>query len=65
MALARYDLTVPIQLLIFNTFPTLRGTHQGVMEWLHTPMGGVHQILNEVDVLVGMIKNGRDKPCKP
>jgi hypothetical protein len=34
---------------------------QGVLEWLHTLMGGTPQILNEVDVLDSMIKIGRDK----
>ena len=43
MALARYDPTKPIQLLIFNSSPTLVGAlyqPQGVLEWLHTLMGG-------------------------
>ena len=43
MALARYDPTKPIQLLIFNSSPTLVGDlyqPQGVLEWLHTLMGG-------------------------
>ena len=42
MALARYDPTKPIQLLIFNFSPTLVGTlyqPPGVLEWLHTPIG--------------------------
>ena len=33
----------------------------GVLEWLHTPMGGAPRILNEVDVLASIIKNGRDR----
>ena len=47
MALARYDPTKPIQLLI--SFPTLVGVlYQpwGVLEWLHA-----RQFLNEVDAL--------------
>lgn len=64
MALTRYDPAKPIQLLIFNSSPTLVGSlyqPQGVLEWLHTPMGGAPQILNEVDALTSMIKNGRDR----
>lgn len=64
MALARYDPTVPVHLLIFNSSPTLVGAlyqPQGVLEWLHTPMGGAPRILNEVDALANMIKNGRDR----
>jgi hypothetical protein len=34
---------------------------QGVLEWLHTLMGGAPWILNEVDTLASMIKNGRDR----
>ena len=63
MVLARYDPTKPIQLLIFNFSPTLVETlyqPPGVLEWLHTPMGGAPRILNEVDALTTMIKNGRD-----
>ena len=63
MALARYDPTKPIQLLIFNSSPTLVGAlyqPQGVLEWLHNPMGGTPQIFNEVDAFASMIKNGRD-----
>lgn len=62
MALARYDPTKPIQLLI--SFPTLVGVlYQpwGVLEWLHTLMGGTPQILNEIYALISMIKNGRDR----
>ena len=54
MALARYDPTKPIQLLIFNSSPTLVGDlyqPQGVLEWLHTQMGGAPRILNELDAL--------------
>ena len=33
----------------------------GVLEWLHTLMGGTPQILNEIYALISMIKNGRDR----
>ena len=63
MALARYDPTKPIQLCILNSSPTLvGGLYQplGVLEWLPTLMTGAPRILNEVDALTTMIKNGRD-----
>ena len=40
MALARYDPTKPIQLLIFNYTPTLVGALYQSQGVLHTPMGG-------------------------
>lgn len=64
MALASYDPTILIQLLIFNSSSRLvRALYQpqGVLEWLHTPIGGTHRFLNEVDALSIMIKNGRDR----
>ena len=67
MALTRYDPTIPIQFLIFNSSPTLVGAlyqPQGMLEWLHTPMGSAPRILNEVDALTSMIKNGRDRALK-
>jgi hypothetical protein len=63
VALARYDPTKPIQLCILNSSPTLvGGLYQplGVLEWLPTLMTGAPRILNEVDALTTMIKNGRD-----
>ena len=53
---------MPIQLLVFNSSPTLMGAPyqpQGELKWLHTPRGSVPRILNEADVLANMIKNGR------
>lgn len=64
MALARYDKTIPVHLLIFNFSPMLVGAlyqPQGVLKWLHSPMSGAHRILNEVDALDNVIKNGRDR----
>ena len=43
MALARFTPSLPVQLLIFNTTPTLMGVlyqPTGVLEWLYTPIGG-------------------------
>lgn len=57
MVLARYNPTMPIQ-LIFNPSPILRGAlyqTQVVLKWLHTLMGGTPKILNEVDALNSMI----------
>ena len=64
MALARYDPTKPVQLLISNSSPTLVGAlyqPQRVLEWLHTLIGSAHRILHEVDALTNMSKNGRDR----
>jgi hypothetical protein len=36
-------------------------TNIGGVEWPHTAMGGAPRVLNEVDALTSMIKNGRDR----
>lgn len=45
-SLAQYDLQQPIQVLIFNSLPTVFGA-QEILEWLHTTVGGAPQLLTE------------------
>lgn len=64
VSLARYDPQSPVQFLLFNSSPTVVGAifqPQGVIEWLHTPVGGAPRVLTEIDALASMIRQGRDR----